>query len=162
MFKNEGGGAKGRLNNVQKNRRFGPEGRPLVEPEDQWVWSIISNEQLNQTQVFKSLLTMYLFHLSRPSSSFLLRPSFWLESSFNFSWALTMREKSGLWMSEPTCSETAAWPDWPSSEALPAHCFSFFEIAHSASRRQEYKITLAVEDFFSHLQCGETRTHNVL
>ena len=31
MFKNEGGGGgKGRLNNVQKNRRFGPAGRPLV------------------------------------------------------------------------------------------------------------------------------------
>ena len=29
MFKNEGGGVKGRLNNVQKNRRFGPAGRPL-------------------------------------------------------------------------------------------------------------------------------------
>ena len=32
MFKNEGGvgGVKGRLNNVQKNRRFGAGGRPLV------------------------------------------------------------------------------------------------------------------------------------
>ena len=32
MFKNEGGGGggKGRLNNVKKNRRFGPAGRPLV------------------------------------------------------------------------------------------------------------------------------------
>ena len=30
MFKNEGGGVKGRLNNVQKNRRFGPAGRPLL------------------------------------------------------------------------------------------------------------------------------------
>ena len=29
MFKNEGG-VKGRLNNVQKNRRFGPAGRPLT------------------------------------------------------------------------------------------------------------------------------------
>ena len=30
MFKNEGGGVKGRLNNVQKNRRLGPAGRPLL------------------------------------------------------------------------------------------------------------------------------------
>ena len=29
MFKNEGG-VKGRLNNVQKNRRFGSKGRPLA------------------------------------------------------------------------------------------------------------------------------------
>ena len=29
MFKNEGGGVKGRLNNVKKNRRFGTGGRPL-------------------------------------------------------------------------------------------------------------------------------------
>ena len=32
MFKNEGGGGfKGRLNNVQKNRRFGSVGRPLTQ-----------------------------------------------------------------------------------------------------------------------------------
>ena len=30
MFKNEGGGVKGRLNNVKKNRRFGTGESPLV------------------------------------------------------------------------------------------------------------------------------------
>ena len=29
MFKTRGGGGKGRLNNVQKNRRFGPAGCPV-------------------------------------------------------------------------------------------------------------------------------------
>ena len=30
MFKMRGAGVKGRLNNVKKNRQFGPVGRPLV------------------------------------------------------------------------------------------------------------------------------------
>ena len=30
MFKNEGGGVNGRLNNVQKNYKFGDEGLPLL------------------------------------------------------------------------------------------------------------------------------------
>ena len=32
MFKNEGGGVKGRLNNVKKNRQFGTGERPLGLP----------------------------------------------------------------------------------------------------------------------------------
>ena len=37
MFKTRGGGAKGRLNNVKKNRQFGPGGRPLAHCHTQKV-----------------------------------------------------------------------------------------------------------------------------
>ena len=46
MFKTREGGVKCRLNNVQKNRRFGPAGRPL----DGHFASQYLLEQLNSEQ----------------------------------------------------------------------------------------------------------------
>ena len=68
MFKNEGGGVKGRLNNVQKNRRFGPEGRPL--PERIFLKAFYS--VWDQTPSVHNWLDSPLFSQWKPQSAFLL------------------------------------------------------------------------------------------
>ena len=81
---------------------------------------------------------MYLSHLSRLSSSFLWRPFFFVECCFNFSWALKIKEyRICCELVQPTCSETTAWLTLFCS-SLPGQSFSFFEIAHSASRWQAH------------------------